>query len=125
MVLALHKLMCCFQSIPSLGIEQSQRATIKDMMDALVQSSAVVLLRMKRFETTNYKDFPIRAQLIFLEKFVEASPHMDRNTLETCLPYAILHASYVDMSLNRRTGNDVGKTSSQAFSGDVDDEQKV
>ena len=46
---------------------------------------------------------------IFLEKLVNATPLLTYHDLERALPYALLHAAFVDISLGRRHGYDEGK----------------
>ena len=50
-----------------------------------------------------------------MEKFVRVSPFVSRSTLETYMPYTILHAAYVDMSLNKQRAGDVALEAEVAF----------
>ncbi|CAM9301887.1 unnamed protein product [Laminaria digitata] len=45
--------------------------------------------------TLGFKFFCMYA---FLDKFVEQCPQVDRSVLEEFIPYALMHAGYLDMS---------------------------
>ncbi|CAN0104580.1 unnamed protein product [Discosporangium mesarthrocarpum] len=95
-------------------------ATITDLMSAscarrggvekglmeYVKASSFVLLRMKmqRHSNSAYKEYKYFCMYAFLDKFVEQCPSLDRNSLEGLIPYALMHAGYLDMSRSSSRG---------------------
>jgi len=73
-----------------------------------------VLFRMQA-NHEKYEHFPLRAMFVLMEKFTETSPMIDRSVLEEFMPYTILHAAYVDMSLNKQFETDSLLDSKLAF----------
>ena len=80
-ILAMSQLLQCFK------IEGGSR---------YIKASSFFLLRMKSTEA--FKDYPLRAMVILLDKFVQETGIAIRSVLEENLPYAILHSSLVDVS---------------------------
>lgn len=114
---AVQSLTFVFQSVvierPS-GMEP--QATIAQSLQSFVVSTATVLLRMKARQRENgFKDLPLRAMLVLLEKFVESCPYMSNSTLQRVVPYEMMHAAYVDMGLGRFRGAEEGQTVSSAI----------
>ena len=66
-------------------------------------------------EGSEFREFPLRAMFVFMEKFIEGSEHLERSMLQNCLPYALLHAAYVDMSLGRNRASDEAASSKALF----------
>ncbi|GMI46037.1 hypothetical protein TrCOL_g12752 [Triparma columacea] len=93
-----------------LGFSEAEVAS-----KAFIKASCSVLFMMKADEAGKYSSFPIRAQFALMEKFVRVSPFVTRSTLETYMPYTILHAAYVDMSLNKQRAGDVALQAELAF----------
>ena len=93
-----------------LGVEGGRVAA-----EQFLKSGSGVLFRMKSEDKEKYSQFPIRAMFTLMEKFVNYSEVVDRSVLEKYLPYTILHAAYVDMSLKKQRAGDVGMSSEQAF----------
>ena len=83
--------------------------------EQFLKSGCGVLFRMKAEENQKYYQFPIRAMFSLMEKFVGCSSVVDRSVLEEYLPYTILHAAYVDMSLKKQRTNDAGMDPNEAF----------
>mgnify|MGYP003330985945 CR=1 FL=1 len=72
-----------------------------------MRCSAFLALRMKIVsDDPMVRPYPVRAMMAAVEQFVARSAHVDRATLEGWLPYALVHAAYVDMSLGRMRGSD-------------------
>lgn len=107
-----HVLMDCVSALSGalLGFERAEEAS-----KAFIKASCAVLFMMKAEEAGKYSSFPIRAQFSLMEKFVNCSPFVTRSTLEIYMPYTILHAAYVDMSLNKQRAGDVALQSEVAF----------
>ncbi|GMH69038.1 hypothetical protein TL16_g05065 [Triparma laevis f. inornata] len=93
-----------------LGFEAGKTAS-----EEFLRASSSILFVMKAEEAGKYSQFPIRAMFVLLERFVEVSPFVNRSVLEKYMPYTILHAAYVDMSLNKQRVADVGMDSKLAF----------
>jgi NCK-associated protein 1 len=87
----------------------------KEASEQFIKSACGVLFRMKSEDANKYYQFPIRAMFSLMEKFVQYSPVVDRSVLENHLPYTILHAAYVDMSLKKQRAGDTGMDSNEAF----------
>ena len=105
-------IMTCVSSLCGalLGFEAGKEASIE-----FLKASSNILFIMKAEESGKYSAYPIRAMFVLLERFVEVSPFVDRSVLEKYMPYTILHAAYVDMSLNKQRVGDVGMDSKHAF----------
>lgn len=64
-----------------------------------IKASTFLLLRMKSTEL--FKDWPLRAMVILLDKFVQETETsiVRRSMLEKNLPYAMVHSSLVDSAV--------------------------
>jgi hypothetical protein len=67
-----------------------------DPASEYVRASSFLLLRMKASPAFNA--YPVRAQCIFLDKFVAETGIVGRGVLQSCLPYSLLHSSLVDIT---------------------------
>ena len=61
-----------------------------------IRAASFLLLRMKSSPTFN--SYPVRAQCIFLDKFVSETGIVGRGMLQNCLPFSLLHSSLVDVT---------------------------
>ncbi|CAM9705501.1 unnamed protein product [Ascophyllum nodosum] len=87
------------------GPGAGDREAVKGALEEYVKAASFVLLRLKMkhhygggevsSSSPGYKFFCMYA---FLDKFVEQCPEVDRNVLEQYVPYALMHAGYLDMS---------------------------
>lgn len=73
------------------------------MAEAYLRMSSQVLLTLRSVELTAYPTRPLRGMCLLLELFVRFSPAADRRSLEKYLPYSLLHASLVEISLGKHT----------------------
>jgi len=71
-------------------------------------SFATVLLEMKREQSGEFRDWPLRSITIFLEKIILESSELRMNDLEALVPFSLRHAAVLDRSLGRARGNDPG-----------------
>ena len=78
------------------------------LLQCLKVTSNVLLMMKAQGEAKEFRDYPIRGMFAFLERFVKVTPLLAYSDLESVLPYSILHAAYVDMSLGRRHGYESG-----------------
>ena len=107
-----HVTMECISSlcVNLLGLEGGKEASVD-----FLRTSCSILFMMKGQESGRYSSFPIRAMFVLMEKFIDVSPVVDRHVLEKYMPYTILHAAYVDMSLSKQRYGDVAIDAKDAF----------
>ena len=80
----------------TLAMSQLLRCFNIDGAARYIKASSFYILRMKSTET--FRDWPLRATCILLDKFVQETGIVGRSTLDQNIPYAILHSSFVDVS---------------------------
>ena len=119
--LALRKLIAAFQL--HKGAQNDPRATTKGV-ESFVDAASFVLLRMSMKNQHEFRDIPVRTMITLLERFVHRSPLVERSRLETVMPYSLLHASHVDISLGRQKGSDSVSISLASFASDNNFETK-
>lgn len=83
----------------TLAMSQLLRCFRIDGAARYIKASSFFLLRMKSTEL--FKDWPLRAMTILLDKFVQETGIVGRSVLEENLPYAMLHSSLVDVAALR------------------------
>jgi hypothetical protein len=71
-------------------------------------SFTTVLMEMKRDQTSEYKDWPLRGATLFLEKIVRESSTLTSRDLDAFVPFPIRHAAILDRSLGRVHGYEPG-----------------
>jgi hypothetical protein len=113
MAFAIQKLILCFQS--NIVTAPTDGSPIETSLKQYLHCSSFILLRMKLMESAEFREYPLRAMLVFMERFIEGSDHLERSMLQSCLPYALLHAAYVDMSLGRNRASDEAASSKSLF----------
>jgi len=107
-----HVIMACISGLCCTMLGTQEKA--KNACVEFLRSSSSVLFRMKADEEA-YSAFPLRAMFVLMEKFTEVCPLIDRSVLESYMPYTILHAAYVDMSLKKQFERDDLMDSKTAF----------
>lgn len=77
----------------------------QNKIKSCVEMLAEILLCAKFDEKTKaFRDYPLAAMSILMDKFVEESMFLDQGMLEKCFPYALLHTAYTDMSFGKHRG---------------------
>eukprot|EP00752_Nemacystus_decipiens_P003733 g3439.t1 len=83
---------------------------VKRALEEYVKSASFVLLRLKMRHyhgadgssgSSAVGGFKFFCMYAFLDKFVEQCPEVERSVLEEFVPYALMHAGYLDMSRQR------------------------
>jgi len=117
--LALNYLLQAFHA------REGNRTIIQKSAENYIEASAFVLLRMRSNERTEYRDFPLRSMFAMLEQFVYYCPDIDRGVLERYVPYAVLHASYVEVALGKPRALDTGHDNLMAAYAESNTESKL
>ncbi|KAH9259256.1 hypothetical protein BASA81_002299 [Batrachochytrium salamandrivorans] len=73
-----------------------------------IRSFALVLLGMKKDQTGEYRDWPLRGATMFLEKVVQQSSTLTPKMLDAFLPSPLLQAAVIDRTLGKVHGADAG-----------------
>eukprot|EP01117_Protostelium_nocturnum_P003960 TRINITY_DN15235_c0_g1_i1.p1 TRINITY_DN15235_c0_g1~~TRINITY_DN15235_c0_g1_i1.p1 ORF type:complete len:1144 (-),score=340.06 TRINITY_DN15235_c0_g1_i1:56-3487(-) len=86
---AINFLVLAFKSVNTVNANEKE---IVDQLKIFTEVSSVILLRMSRNLTVKDKTLPtnLPAVLIFLDLFLEESPLLTRDALESVFPYALL-----------------------------------
>ncbi|CAM9699705.1 unnamed protein product [Pylaiella littoralis] len=79
-------------------------AAIRRALEEYVKTASFVLLRLKMRHhhgsdgSSAVGGFKFFCMYAFLDKFIEQCPQVDRSVMEEFIPYALMHAGYLDMS---------------------------
>lgn len=87
----------------STDIDQQEKS-IEQLFKGFVEVASMTLLRMRL--RPEFARYPVRAMYIFLESFVNNSTLVSRSTLESFLPYPLVHSAYQDVSLGKQHESD-------------------
>jgi len=76
-----------FKAITSSNADEGE---IIRLIRIFIEVSSVLLLRMGKQKDAKHSaaDFP--AMIVFMDTFIEETPLLTREVLESCLPYALL-----------------------------------
>ncbi len=104
MPLAMQKLIICFQSIvvtDSMTIGASS-SPLELSLRQFIKVGAFILLRMRIYGATpRFRNHPIPAMFLFMEKFVNESEQLDRSMLEEVMPYSLINSACTDIALGK------------------------
>jgi hypothetical protein len=81
-------------SFSALTNSSNNPTDIVALLQRFVEVSAVMLLRMARAKSDKHGPIDFPSIIIFLDRFVQASPLLTQDMLDACLPYAILRNMY-------------------------------
>jgi len=110
---SINALIVAFKSITTSNPDEKE---IVKQLSSFVEVSSVLLLRMARTPVKQEKyapiDFP--SIIVFMDKFIQESPLLTRDSLEHCLPYSLLRSEWKGIYSAR-----AGKATREAASADV------
>jgi len=128
MVVAARSLSFCFESMSvGAGVTSGgEDSAVDKSLQNFLRCSVHILLGMKLHDNGQaFKDYPLRAMVVLLEKFIdETSGLLDRSTLENILPHSLVHCATTDISLGRDRGEAGGAEVFSALRGHDDGETK-
>ncbi|KAJ8604979.1 hypothetical protein CTAYLR_006889 [Chrysophaeum taylorii] len=103
---ALKALAHCFNGLPPHAPNAAKQA--KAVVARFLEAAAAMLNWM-RIHEKDFADLPVRAMAAYLE-YVARDAAIPRSFLEKHLPYAVIHASLMDIAMGRQTAADEKKT---------------
>lgn len=103
---ALRALAHCFNGLPPDAPNSAQEA--KAVVARFIEAAAACLNWMRLHEK-DFAELPVRAMAAYLE-FVARDSAIPRSFLEKKLPYAVIHASLMDIAMGRQTADEEKKT---------------
>lgn len=103
---ALKALAHCFNGLPpdAPGAAQEAKAVVARFIEA-----AAACLNWMRLHEKDFADLPVRAMAAYIE-LVATDAAIPRSFLEKHLPYAVIHASLMDIAMGRQSADDEKKT---------------
>lgn len=103
---ALKALAHCFNGLPpdAPGAAQEAKAVVARFIEA-----AAACLKWMRLHEKDFADLPVRAMAAYIE-LVATDAAIPRSFLEKHLPYAVIHASLMDIAMGHQSADDEKKT---------------
>jgi len=83
----INDLTIAFKSITTTSNDIKE---IAGLLKSFLEISAVLLLRMAKGGKDKHVPNDFSSVIVFMDKFVDCSPLLTRDVLETCIPYALL-----------------------------------
>lgn len=116
-----HLLACAITAV--LKKTQDEKNLRNRELDFLASFSSV-LLEMKRLQTSEFKDWPLRGISIFMDVVVKESSTLHPKDLDLFLPFPVIQAAFLDRFLGRIHGFEEGM-GAEEFSKKVSENAKA
>eukprot|EP01119_Soliformovum_irregulare_P005153 TRINITY_DN1660_c0_g1_i1.p1 TRINITY_DN1660_c0_g1~~TRINITY_DN1660_c0_g1_i1.p1 ORF type:complete len:1147 (-),score=374.72 TRINITY_DN1660_c0_g1_i1:168-3608(-) len=95
---AINDLIIAFKAVTTSTGDEKEIVTL---LRSFVEISSIILLRIARQKADKHTPVDFPSVIIFMDKFVQASPLLTADVLEECLPYSLLRNEYSSIYSNR------------------------